>query len=321
MVISVKNLSRFGLTFGAIGFVVWLAYNQDWQALSAIWANLAWLLVIISFYRFVGLAVDSWAWMILLPDPATRPGFMTILKFRWIGESINNLLPVAQVGGDFVRAQLLGRWVRPTDAAAATIIDFALGLVTQAIFTLIGVVLVVLWGTEGEGAWVIGLLMIVLGLLAWWGLTRLPITSMVGILQKISGKDLESWGAAAGDFRQSMSQILAQRRMLFWACLLKLAAWNLRALEIWVILIFIADHTSINAAIAIESLSMAARSVAFLIPAGFGAQEGGVVAVAQIFGLSTSSAFTIALAKRAREWLVSLPGLIAWALTKKSHSH
>ncbi|MGC2414327.1 MAG: hypothetical protein WA459_16710, partial [Stellaceae bacterium] len=64
-----------------------------------------------------------------------------MLPLRWIGEAINTTLPVAQIGGDVVRARLLQRLVAtPARGAASGAVDFCLNLFAQILFTLLGFV-------------------------------------------------------------------------------------------------------------------------------------------------------------------------------------
>lgn len=50
---------------------------------------------------------------------------------RWIGMSVNALLPVAQFGGEIVRAHLLRRLGPDGPAAAASVIvDLTVGMLT-----------------------------------------------------------------------------------------------------------------------------------------------------------------------------------------------
>ena len=62
---------------------------------------------------------------------------------------------------------------------------------------------------------------------------------------------------------------------------------------------------------------LAARSAAFLIPSGWGAQEATLVALAAVAGLSPDNALALGLVKRAREFAVGLPGLAAWAVVER----
>ena len=88
----------------------------------------------ICIYRVVTLALNTRSWQMLLPRDG-RPRFGTLLSLRWIGESVNNLLPVAQVGGDLARASLVtARGVPRAEAGATMMADFAIGAITQMIF-------------------------------------------------------------------------------------------------------------------------------------------------------------------------------------------
>lgn len=70
-------------------------------------------------------------------------------------------------------------------------------------------------------------------------------------------------------------------------------------------------------AILLESLSLGARSAAFLVPSGWGAQEAALIALAVATGLPAETALALGLVKRAREFSVGLPGLLAWALVER----
>jgi hypothetical protein len=75
--------------------------------------------------------------------------------------------------------------------------------------------------------------------------------------------------------------------------------------------------TGAGGAILLESLGLAARSAAFIIPSGWGAQEASLVALAGAAGLPVETALALGLVKRAREFAVGLPGLVAWALAER----
>ena len=52
---------------------------------------------------------DALGWRRLLPRRAASVRCGRMLWARWIGESVNGLLPVLQVGGNIVKASLLAR--------------------------------------------------------------------------------------------------------------------------------------------------------------------------------------------------------------------
>jgi len=87
--------------------------------------------------------------------------------------------------------------------------------------------------------------------------------------------------------------------------------------ELWLTLYMRGISTGAAEATLLESLSLAARSAAFLIPAGWGAQEAALIAVAALTGLPAQTALALGLVKRAREFAIGLPGLLAWAIAER----
>jgi uncharacterized membrane protein YbhN (UPF0104 family) len=75
--------------------------------------------------------------------------------------------------------------------------------------------------------------------------------------------------------------------------------------------------TGFAEAVLLESLSLAARSAAFPIPSGWGAQEAALIALATLTGLPAETALALGLVKRAREFAIGLPGLAAWAIAER----
>ena len=65
-------------------------------------------------------------------------------------------------------------------------------------------------------------------------------------------------------------------------------------------------------ALVIESLGEAIRTVAFPIPAALGVQEGGLVLLGGLFGLTPDVSVALSLAKRVRELGLGIPGLVVW---------
>ena len=64
-----------------------------------------WWLLPITAYHIVPMFFSALSWRDLLP-PANRPGLVSVTWIRWIRESINSLLPVANIGGDIASARL-----------------------------------------------------------------------------------------------------------------------------------------------------------------------------------------------------------------------
>jgi hypothetical protein len=83
------------------------------------------------------------AWRSLAPThPAPR--LIIVVALRWIREAVNNLLPMAQIGGEFVGAWLLRQGGAPLTAAGASVrVDLTMEMMSQIGFTLLGLALLV----------------------------------------------------------------------------------------------------------------------------------------------------------------------------------
>ncbi len=94
--------------------------------------------------------------------------------------------------------------------------------------------------------------------------------------------------------------------------------------EVWLALSFLGHPVSLLSAMMLESLGQAVRAGAFAVPGALGVQEGGYVMLGRVLGLGPETALALSLAKRVRELLLGIPGLIAWqldAVTAESERH
>lgn len=308
------------LLLGIAVVVAFLAFN-DFSAVSSAFAAVGWGLLGLSLYRFIPIFLHAMGWRCL--TPMIRPSLWKILKFRWIGESINTLLPVAQIGGDFARARLLTKsGVAGATAGAGVAVDFLLGIISQAAFTLIGVLLLIELASEKGGflAAFLGLgFLIAAGLGLFWGQKRGMFEKLADFTTKLSGSSFTSLAIKAEKLDSEIKSLLLQPDRLFIAFGWRFFGWVSHVGETWLILFLMGAGTGLGQAFALESLAWAVRSAAFFIPAAIGAQEGGIVAVALALGLPLEIGLALALVKRARELLVSGPGLLVWALSERKN--
>src|SRR5205807_652323 len=67
----------------------------------------------------------------------------------------------------------------------------------------------------------------------------------------------------------------------------------------------------------LESLGQAARSAAFIIPGGLGAQEGAFLLIGGALGVPPDFALALSLVKRASQLLFGIPMLAAWPFLER----
>jgi uncharacterized membrane protein YbhN (UPF0104 family) len=71
-------------------------------------------------------------------------------------------------------------------------------------------------------------------------------------------------------------------------------------------------HAALGDSLIIESLGQAFRSFGFAVPGALGVQEGGLVLVCGLLGISPQSPIALSLMKRIREVVLGVPALLAW---------
>jgi hypothetical protein len=134
-----------------LGLIVVMIAAQGAAEIAAAFALAGWSATALGVAHLGTLLADTLGWRALL-RPAHRGPLVALLVKRWIGVSINGLLPVAQLGDEFVRARLLARSGMPGPAAGASVVvDLTAGLLTQIAFAALGIVLLVqLLGHAGD---------------------------------------------------------------------------------------------------------------------------------------------------------------------------
>src|SRR5437879_3612188 len=136
------------LGFAGVALFTILMIRQGATQVVAAVSTAGWGIAAVVAFHLVPLLLDTLAWGALFPN-AHRPRWHRLAWMRWIGESISNLLPAVQIGGDIVRARLAAIHGAPLPiAAAATLVDVTLSIFTQVAFTLLGVALLV--GATGQ---------------------------------------------------------------------------------------------------------------------------------------------------------------------------
>jgi putative membrane protein len=300
-----------------IALLVFLAVRADLDAmlhtLNLAGARLLWLLP----YRMLYFLLYAIGWFALLRpyDSNRRAGLGYVLWVTSVREAVDRLLPVASVGGSFVGVRLL-RWRGlPAAGAGATVIaEILLTLIVLYIFTATGLLL--LSDLGGTGHTYRGLLFGFLLSLPAPALMVLVLRHgsvfqrMESFLRPMVGESAMSAGAASLD--REVRATLGRGWTLLFAGALQLVAVVSSSFEVWFAMRLFGHPVGVTAALVLESLTQAARHVAFIVPAGVGVQEAGLVLFGHLLGISGELALAVSMAKRVREVLCGLPPLISW---------
>jgi len=272
-------------------------------------------LALIAASHLIPLASEALGWGFLF-EPGRRPAFRTLLWGRWIGEAVDTLLPVAQVGGNLVRIRLFMKLGWPATLIAASLVaDTTLSVVTLIGFTLLGLVMLTTYVAADGVVLPIFLAMLVLGVLIF-AFYLAQKRGLFGFLARLLQGLVGPLDAAVVDGANAIDEqtldIYARRKDVLFSTFWLAAAWALGTLEVWLALRLLGHPVGLFEAFLIESVVQGVRASAFLIPAGLGVQEGGFLLMGAILSLPADVALALALTRRVRELVFGIPGLLAW---------
>lgn len=310
-----KHLPYIGLAIGIATLVLLLLWQGLVPVIEILLAT-GWKLLWLPLVWLPGLLMTGLAWRLLFP-PLKRPGYGHIFLATWMGRSVNTLLPVASVGGEVVKARLVMLWGSSgVNAAASVVVDKTLQALTLILWGLFGVSLLALLTVENELAVIAtaGFLLLGIGVGAF---VLVQQTGMLSVLARLAERLFEHDFITA--LKANALQVDAAIRRTYRARkdLAKATVWHTAALvyqtgEVWLACYLLGHPVSIVEALLLKSLTTTIADIAFIIPSGYGIQEGAYLVLGVMLGMSPETALALALAIRIRDVVIEVPGLLYW---------
>jgi putative membrane protein len=299
-----------------IAVMIALIAREGISSILALLSRAGWILLWLVPLHALPLLLDVFGWRVLIPY---RMGLATLFWIAAVREAFNRLLPVANIGGEIVGIRLLVlRGVDAAVAAASVIVEVLLTIISLYLFVALGVVCLLR---------LTGAVQLIEDLLIGLGVSLPVIALLVALLrygsvferlQRMAERILGARSRALSFLGQPENLDAAIRRLYAARTRLVTAVgWQLLGLvvgssETWLALRWLGHPVGFAASLALESLTQAARHFIFLVPAGLGVQEAGLVGFGYLLGLSSDLAIALSLAKRMREILFGLPALLTW---------
>ncbi len=310
---------RWGAAIGALaglGLAAWLLASFGVAEIMALLARAGWGIMAVALFHVVQILFSALAWRAIAGPTQPQPTVAEFMVLRWIREGVNNLLPVAQIGGEIVAARLLRRrGLRLADALAGSVGDLTMEMLTQIAYTLLGLgLLVLLVGDSGVTGYVLGGLGLAVagaaGFIAsqWFGLAGLIER---GIMRVSSSFGWAPLGEASG-LDAAIRGIYRRPGPIALACFHHSISWLLGGVEVCLALHMLGTDVGLAEGTVIEALGQALKAAGFAIPGAIGVAEGGYVVVCHLLGLSPEIAIALGLMKRIREIGLGVPALAAW---------
>jgi putative membrane protein len=321
---------RLGAVVGGLvglGLTAWLLASYGVVRIFEVLAHAGWLgIVAVIAFHLPQMLFSALGWQVIAGPggrPSRDPGaprLRVYLLLRWIREAVNNLLPLAQIGGEFVVARLLQkRGVPLAQAVGGTIADLMLEMGTQVLFTVLGLVLLVRLVGHSEVSDIATRALLIAALVVAGAFVALWL-GLAGVIERAVLRLGRSFGWPAtgqiGGLHDALTGCFRAPGRVTLAALWHLISWLLGGIEVCLILHFFGIDISIGPGLIIESLGQALKAVGFAVPGAIGVQEGGYVVVCRLLGIEPGTAIALSLVKRVREAVLGIPGLILWHRTE-----
>lgn len=254
------------------------------------------------------------AWSVL-GDPPWR-------RFVWgrlVRDGAAEVLPLSQIGGFVLGARaLVLAGVAPSFASASTVVDVTLELVAQLFYTLLGLGLLA-WlrpgsGVQGPAIASVAAMAMLAGCFVL--AQRHGVGAAERILVRLGGVLMGPRPPGGPSLREAIGTIHRRPQRLAAGVALHLLAWVLVGGETWMMLTLIGSPIGLGEAIVIDSLLSGLRSMAFMVPQSLGVQEGAYVLLGALFGVAPEAALALSLIRRARDFAIGAPALIAWQIVE-----
>jgi putative membrane protein len=313
-------MSRAGTVMLSIGVVLFVALI-GWQGAGSVASTLAaagWGLVAVAAFHLLPVVLDAGAISVLFGQRDRDITLRDAVLARWSGESVNSLMPAGQIGGPMLMVRYLAqRGMRARDAAAVITVSTTMQTIAQLIFALVGVALL----GSGSGTGVRNAVLIVIAVIGALifgfylaqrrGLFGRAMRFASSVAARFSARrDWSSLVTRAEAVDAAVHEMYRERGKVAASFALSLVGWVVGTGEVWFVLRLIGHPVDWTDALILESLGQAIRGAAFAIPGSLGVQEGGYLLLARLVGLPPEAALALSLAKRARELLLGVPGIV-----------
>jgi glycosyltransferase 2 family protein len=313
------------LLFLALGLGL-LGYILQRTDLPALWSQVVQVGalgfgIILALYLCAFLA-DTLSWQLTFSSPVLDlRWFKRLFLVRTVGEALNNLTPLAGMGGEPVKAVLLKKYytIDYRESAASLLLAKTTNLIALVVFLCGGFVLLIndsRLPASYQAVASVGLLALTAGTGLFFLVQRYQLSSLAG--RRLSrlriGRRLDDVLHHIRDFDERLVRFYTHHRSRFLlALLLALLNWSLGVLELYYAMKYLGVPVSLSDAWIIEAVAQLVRSGTFFIPASIGVQEGAFMLLCSALTGNTVVGLAAALLRRFREVLWILAGLaLGW---------
>ncbi|MFT3731554.1 MAG: lysylphosphatidylglycerol synthase domain-containing protein [Hyphomicrobium sp.] len=244
----------------AIGLIIYFGISEVWDSLAtASWRG---ILAIMCAY-LSSLFFCAWSWRILLVEKFPQSRGLLFLWARWIRDSVGNLLAIVPGAGEAAGArELTKNGLKVNVAAATTIVDMTTEMLSQLIYTFMGLAFLFAYHPDQSAAWWAagGLLVATIAVVGFLIAQRNGLILFLEALPAKLGFTRPWEGTSdAGSIHTAIQQIYRDKEAVAASIGLHLLGWLSGAVETWLALYFMGHQLSVGDVLALEKSRLRAE--------------------------------------------------------------
>ncbi|MEQ8196214.1 MAG: lysylphosphatidylglycerol synthase domain-containing protein [Rhodospirillales bacterium] len=273
------------------------------------------ILLLLPVY-FLHLAISVVSFRYLFPAYQI-PALIPLFNALWIGGAVNTVFPVAQVGGEAVKARVLHYYGSSGPVAACgALADTTVAALSLALWGFVGVGSLFYLGVDPKVAAGVlaGVAAFSAGVFAFFVLQRIGAVGFLAkFVSRISGT--KGWGTMVDNVKDvdvAVREVYGDQIRFWWSVFVRLLARFAMSLEVWLAAYLMGHPIGLIEAFMFRSLIATVRGAAFFVPQGLGVQEAAFIVLGGLVGVPPGIALSISLATRVRELIESFTGILLW---------
>ena len=315
---------KIGYLLIGLGLLGLILHETDLQEVWHHVRQVGWGAVLILTVYAAAFLFDVAAWRQTFAGrqfTAIWGGLFQLWKVRMVGESFNQITPLATMGGEPIKALLLKNHygVGYREGIASIVLVKTCFLIAMTAFLGIGVLFA--FDSERLSAtynWfaALGLFLFAFGIGLIFVIQRSRFSTRAAnrlFAKRLHGRLASALIRIAELEDQLVSFYTRDKRHFAATVSLCFGNWMLGTLELYVTLWVLGHPVTFEEAWVIEAVAQLVRSITFFIPASIGAQEGGIVVICAVMTGSPTLGLAVSVLRRARELIWIIGGLVvAW---------
>jgi putative membrane protein len=305
-----KTAARLLLLAAGLALFAWFVQRAGVGEIWRTCAKLGWLAPLALLPYAVIYMADTLGWRFAFPgNTPLTVGFWRLYRIRLCGESVNNVVPSAYIGGESVKVYLLHQQgVSAGQAAASVIVGRTLQTLTQVLFIALGAAAFLSMADPGSGVrrgmvFVLAGSLVVVAALFW-----LQSHGMFSVLFRVLSK-LNLRVTSVESKREKLEQIDRRvvdfyrndRRRFALSAGSYFAGWLLDTLDIFLVAWLLGMPIGWTQALAVEAFVSVAKVLGLFVPGALGVQESGIALVCRLAGLPDALGLAYAIIRRGRD--------------------